>query len=209
MELTARTRLIIAIVCGLLAAVFTLMYVGSAEERARAAGLTGLEVGEHGAVEVVVVKRPLAPGEAITEEDVGTRVVPGDWAIEDAVIDTGSAVGRSVRLALMPNQVLTFPMFSDRSFSAVGEGMSAVSIPTQDVRSVGGRVEPGDVVEAYRYVEGKAQVITSAEVLETSDTGGVRGLSWVTLRVPDEHVPTVLDAAVNSTIYLTLPGGAS
>lgn len=104
-------------------------------------------------LEVVVAKTDLARGSAISAETVAVRPVPREWAHSGAI--TPDQFGRAEGLvlahpAVAGEAVLWAQLEGQRAptFSArLAPGQRAVTVPVDEISSLSGMVEPGDLID--------------------------------------------------------------
>jgi pilus assembly protein CpaB len=152
-------------------------------------------------VAVVVVTRPLAPGERISRAALGVRRVPERYAPRNALADPGAAVGQRVAVAIAPGTdldpgVLGTPGEQDMTPGSVlrrGErAFDLVGIGAPDAIQPGSRVDVLVTYDGPRGGPGATRVaLEGAEVLEAQraaadggpDDGSDLPRVQVTLRV--------------------------
>ena len=86
--------------------------------------------------------------------------------------------------------------------------MVAVSVASDEEHALGGAIKAGDHVDVYASRDSVADLLLSAQVLDTSSERlGGAALSWVTLGVEPERVPELL--AVTSQGMVTIATGGA
>lgn len=195
-----RTVLVLAAALGIgiLAALGAQSYLAKrmAEIEARGRGTT---------INVIVAKRELRRGDRLSEETVAVRPVPVDFAHSQAILPENfeRVAGQALAYPLKPGEMLLWgliegkrvPTFSSR----VAEGRRAITVPVDEINSISGLLEPGDVVDLvltldqrgkkYSFVmHQKVPVLaTGQRSLDDPKSGEKRQYSTVTLdTTPDE-----------------------
>lgn len=216
--MSIRLRLIVIVVAALVAAVSMAMYAKSVERRVEA-GRDGalLRFGSE-AVDVVVAIRDISAGERIAPESVCVEPWPPELLVRGAI-----RAGELPETATASTAILAGEVLSDLRLDETGagistpEGLTAVTVPSEDVRAVGGAVRPGSRVDVYSARGGAAALIArSIDVLATSVTnsesassgftgGSDSKIRWVTLAVPPDAAEQIVGAADTGALYLTLP----
>ena len=200
--------IISGVVCA--AAVFAYTQSISAQadqERAEALSRYG---GEQ--VEVVVAKRDILPGETIGQADVETKQWLADLLPENAVGDEKDAVGKRVASTIVSGEVVTPARFERGSTSVeVPKGLVAVSLPTEEVKAVGGAVSPGSSIDIYltggsgTKPLGKGVLVLATSAGESEDSAG-KAISWITVAVKPNAVEEYISSAETGNLYFAIPG---
>ncbi|PKM36250.1 MAG: Flp pilus assembly protein CpaB [Gammaproteobacteria bacterium HGW-Gammaproteobacteria-10] len=111
-----------------------------------------VEVKEPKGEAVVFAARDISAGQAITEDDLTTGLVPTRPVRSYA---TGTAiVGRRPRVDIATGEMLMsghFPTYSQLALS-LHEGERAVAVKVDEVSGTGGFIEPGDHVDVLLYL---------------------------------------------------------
>ncbi|NTU90204.1 MAG: Flp pilus assembly protein CpaB [Actinobacteria bacterium] len=211
-DMNAKKRLILGIACGVLAAMAMLVYAAQvrAEERSAREDALSRYGGEQ--IEVCVATRDILPGEELDTSNVSSQLWLVDLLPVDCITSQNEIIGSSANSLILANEPLSMQRVGDIGEDiSVPDGLCAVSIPSQDVRAVGGAISRGSLVNVYASTD--TGIILLGEkllVLETSNSlaseaSSSNALSWVTLAVTFESVQELLDAARSETLYLTLP----
>ena len=195
----------VALGIGLLAAFAASSYLSSRVEaiEARAKGKM---------VNVVVAKSDLAKGAKLTTDTVAVRAVPMEFAQSLAVTPDGFdridgqvlaypvKSGEMILWGLMEGKKV--PTFSTR----VDAGQRAITVPVDEINSISGLLEPGDVIDLMATVTLKSKKITfpllqSVQVMATGQrsvddpkSGTRRDYSTVTLNTTPEQAKNVIVA---------------
>ncbi|MFM9106459.1 MAG: Flp pilus assembly protein CpaB [Chloroflexota bacterium] len=111
-------------------------------------------------VPVVVAARDVPADTALTAADIEVRQIPAEGRHPDAVSDPAVAEGRVTRADLLLGEQVLAPRLLDpadavpRTFAReVPPGYRAISLDGDEVRIVGGLVQPGDHVDVVGYFE--------------------------------------------------------
>ena len=163
-------------------------------------------------VNVVVAKRDLPKGAQLTNDSVAVRGVPAEFAQSLAVTPEG--------FDRLDGQVLAYPVKSGEmilwgliegkrvpTFSTrVDEGHRAMTVPVDEINSISGLLEPGDVIDLMATVSQKDKKITfpllqGVEVMATGQrsvddpkSGTRRDYSTVTLNTTPEQAKNIIVA---------------
>jgi pilus assembly protein CpaB len=104
-------------------------------------------------VQVVVAKSDLEKGNALSTENLAVRAVPKEWAhsgaitpdqfgrVEGSMLAYPAGAGEPVIWAQLEGQ--RTPSFSAR----LSQGRRAVTVPVDEISSLSGMVEPGDLID--------------------------------------------------------------
>lgn len=177
-----------------------------------------------------VALKDLSIGAELKEEDfraVGVSVPLPDALPSDEPID-----GRSLRRNLRAGEIIARAHLEavNRLAQEVPSGFRAFALSINDVSSVGGMLQPGDLVDVVvHFSRGQDDeptalfLLNSIEVLavygrmeeavgqqeeERQQRGSNRGSNTVVLAIPREDIPRLLVADTNGAIRLALAGSA-
>jgi pilus assembly protein CpaB len=151
--------LIVAVVIGSIAALSASSFLSSrlADIEARSQGKT---------VNIVVAKRDLVRGDKLTSENVAVRAIPTDYAHSGAVLPEqfGSVEGEAIAFDLKSGEILLWsqmegkkvPTFSTR----IESGRRAITVAVDEINSISGLLEPGDLIDLLVTVDQKNQKVT-------------------------------------------------
>lgn len=208
-----------AVAIGLVAALIAYSYLTRqiAEIEARAKGET---------VPVVVAKRDLNKGTALTPETVAIRNVPRAYAHSVAVTPEqfGNLNGQALAFPVKAGEMVIWglvegkksPTFSTR----VASGRRAMTVPVDEINSISGMLEPGDLIDLIVTIDRKSRKITlplmqGVQVMATGQrsaddprSGEKRSYSTVTLDTTAEQAQNIIVAreAGKLTALLRNPG---
>lgn len=186
--------------------------VGNEADRARSEALARYG-GEQ--VEVCVAGRNIAAGETITEAMIDTKLWLADLLPEGSVTHSGEVVGKQVGSSILEGEVISTQRLARLDISLdIPEGMTAVSVPAQDVQAVGGVLQAGMRADVYAVGPSSTallaeDVLVLATNLAESDSLVSRSVAWVTLAVSPETVEELVAASQNLELYFTLPNAPS
>jgi pilus assembly protein CpaB len=163
-------------------------------------------------VEVVVAKVDLPKGESIGPANVALRAIPRDYAHSNALTNNsfGSAIGRKLAYNIKGGEMLLSSMLeADKpaTFSArVGIGWRAMTVAVDEINSISGLLEPGDVIDLIAGLERKGNKLTmpllqGVQVIATGQrladdplTGERKQYATVTLNVTPSQAITLIAA---------------
>ncbi len=164
MRLTRRQALIVAVACGLLAALLSYLYLkrpASYQQQVQAPKT----------VEVIVATQQIETGTRISTEMVQVKSIPEDQVPKGAITQIGEATGRVAIAPIKPGDILTDKNVR-KPTSALGlsflvpEGMRAVTVAVDEVSGVGWLVKPGDRVDVLGTFELPNNVTVARIVLQ-------------------------------------------
>jgi pilus assembly protein CpaB len=219
-----RKRMLLAVVCGVLAALLIGLYAGDLQ--AQAASSRAAALAEYGGerVEVLVAARNIAAGETLSADNATMQPWLADLLPDGAFTAADAAYGQVVNAPVYRNEPLAKAKIADGSQRLeVPEGLCALSIPVSDEMAVGGAIVIGSAVNVYAVGDTVVSLVAAnVLVLESSNGYGDSGsadaaggffaansraaLKWVTLAVRPEMVSELLAAARDKNLSLILPG---
>lgn len=163
-------------------------------------------------VNVVVAKQDLPKGERLTPENVAVRPIPVDFAHTNAVVPESfdRIEGEALDHPVKGGEMILWSLLESRkapSFSArVAAGRRAITVPVDEINSISGMLEPGDVVDLLATIEQNGRSTTFAllqdvQVLATgqhaddvANGGERRQFTTVTLDTTPEEAQQVVVA---------------
>ncbi|HBT94661.1 MAG TPA: Flp pilus assembly protein CpaB [Coriobacteriia bacterium] len=218
-------RLILALGCGIIAALCMVWYASDVRAQAEQGRQAALSAYGGEQVEVFTATRDIAVGETLSAENVALQIWVSDLLPAGALGDWNLVFGQTAVIPLMKNEPVSAMKLGEmKTPVTVPEDLCAVSIPSDDVLAVGGSVQAGAYVSIYAS-NGIDVNLLAEEVLildtsnETVGSGGSTGsgalgsssvrsrLSWVTLAVEPESVQELIAASTTQQLHLVLPGG--
>lgn len=204
------SRLLLSVGTGLMAAALAWGYGSLVRAEAEQAQREVLAAYGSDLVVACVASRDIEPGEVLDEANVQEEEWVASLLPKDAATSLEDVVGERATSSIPARAVLN-PVYFEQDDRAieVPEGMVAVSVPSDEERSVGGAVSPGDQVDVYVSNAGVADLLCRAQVIDTSaraEETESSSIAWVTLAVEPERVAEVLAATAKGTISLVLPG---
>lgn len=199
------------IISGLLCAAAVCAYLQSVAVQADRQRAEALERYGGEQVQAVVATRDILPGETIAAADVASQQWLAALMPKDAVGSTADAVGKQVASPIAAGEVVTSLRF-DRGSTRIDvpAGMTAVSLPTEEVKAVGGAIVPGSAIDIYLTGKSGTKLLGSGVlVLATSAQPygeGSADVSWVTVAVKPDAVEQYVSSAETGNLYFALPG---
>lgn len=206
---------IVGVACGLVCAACVFAYVQGVRGEADAARAEALARYGGEQIEVCVAKRDIAAGEAVDATAVETRLWVADLLPGEAVRSFDAVAGRKASSVILAGEVLTERRFRDAGSKLdVPEGLTALSVPAQDVQAVGGAVMAGSRVDMYATGGSSTDVIArDVLVLATNasaqDEASDAKVAWITVAVAPESVQEIVAAAQKTELYFALPASAT
>lgn len=184
MNLKAWIPLIIAVVLGLIAAMFAMNLT-----RPDTTVVTRLS----GTVDVVTAVRNIAPGEVITANDVALRSIVAADAPEGTFVSIEQVQGRVANTQLVAGQPVLRGLLAPEGMEAglqalIPEGMRAITIEINEFSGLAGMIRPGAIVDVVSTLQGNNEDAMARTIVQ-----GVR-VTAVGQRVspidePDEETP--------------------
>lgn len=197
----------VALVLGAAAAFLSLSYLNKQKAALAARANQTTEM-----VAVLVAKRPLSRGDALTGQTVAVRDVPKEYAHSLALKpgDFEAVDGQLLAYPLRPGeQVLSAAIVGGaNAFSTrVEPGRRAVTLPVDEISSISGLVEPGDLIDLMLTLPNTGKrvapipILDGVEVMATGQrqmndprTGETRRYSTVTLNTTPDQARNVIAA---------------
>lgn len=209
--MTSKMRILLGCACGALAALMIAFYAkgvraDAGKERAWALERYGGEV-----VEVCVTTQSVLAGEEFTKENVAQASWLVDLVPEGVIEDPALVYGKQATAAKAKNVPLVEGDMLERAVVTVPEGLVAVSVPSADVRAVGGSIYPGCMVDMYATGDGTHLLTQDVLVLATNAAPANKPVNtdakvtWITLALKPELVESVISAAAAQNLYFVLP----
>lgn len=207
--------LIVSVMLGLVAALVARSYMSNRIEE--------IESGFKGKmVEVVVAKADLERGAILTPETVAIRQVPAEFFHEQAITPANyeSAAGETLAFGAKSGQLILWPMLQEKKAPAfshrVEVGRRAMTVPVDEISSISGMLEPGDMIDLMVTVDRSGRKITlpllqNVQVLATGQrsiddpkSGERREYSTVTLDTTPKQAQQVIAAREEGRITALL-----
>lgn len=207
--MSVKARVIVAVACGLLAAVMMVAYMSSVKDEAVGERDRALERYGGETVTVCVASRAIAAGEVFSERNVSELEWLVDLLPEGALAQADEVLGKTAACAIAQNTPLAaVHVAAVGQALGVPQGKVALSVPCSNDSAVGGELPAGSVVDVYVVGDGSARPAAQGiEVLKTNVTSGVGSLSWAILAVDPDQVEALVGLAATQKLYLTLPSG--
>ncbi|TBO32924.1 Flp pilus assembly protein CpaB [Aquabacterium lacunae] len=161
-------------------------------------------------IEVVVAKTDLQKGAVLSEETVAIRQVPQAYAHEQAILpeNFNNAEGEVLAFSVKGGQMVLWPMLEEKrapSFAhQVEVGRRAMTVPVDEINSISGMLEPGDMIDLLASLDRNGKKVTfpllqNVKVLATGQrsqsdpkSGERRDYSTVTLDTTPEQAHQVI-----------------
>lgn len=207
--------LLVAVVLGLIAAFVAKSYMSNRIEEIES-GLKGKMT------EVIVAKSDLERGAVLSPDSVAVRQIPIEYAHEQAVTPSSydAAAGEKLSFDVKAGQMILWPMLEEKkapSFShRVEVGRRAMTVPVDEISSISGMLEPGDMIDLMATVDRDGRKITVpllqyVQVLATGQrsiddpkSGERREYSTVTLDTTPQQAQQVIAAREEGRITALL-----
>ena len=149
----------VAAVIGVLAALAARSFLSNQIEaiEARGKGKT---------VNVLVAKRELKRGDKLSSDTVAVRAVPVDYTHSGAILpDAFSRVdGQPLAYPVRPGEMILWGLMEGKrvpTFSARVEiGHRAMTVPVDEINSISGMLEPGDIIDLLVTIDQKGKKVT-------------------------------------------------
>ena len=206
-----KARVVVSVASGLLAALLTCWYVTSVREEAQVRQREVIESYGGDVTRVCVATRDIEPGELIDDGNVAVEDWVSSLLPSDAYTSMEGVAGKIATSRIPKRAVVSSAYFTETRAGSleVPSGMVAVSVASDEEHALGGAIKAGDRVDVYASRNSVADLLLSAQVLDTSATR-IEGaaLSWVTLGVEPERVPELL-AATSQGMVTIATGDAS
>ena len=200
-----KARVVVSVASGLLAALLTCWYVTSVREEARVRQREAIESYGGDVTRVCVATRDIEPGELIDDGNVAVEDWISSLLPSDAYTSMEEVAGKTATSRIPKRAVVSAAYFAETRAGSleVPDGMVAVSVASDEEHALGGAIKAGDRVDVYASYNSVADLLLSAQVLDTSATR-IEGaaLSWVTLGVEPERVPELLAAASQGMVTI-------
>lgn len=202
----------IGIISGIVCALAVFAYTQSVTAQADQARADALARYGGEQVEVVVAKRTIQPGETIGSADIEKKQWLTDLLPDNPIEDEKDAIGKQVASAVVSGEVLTAQRFEQESTKIeVPRGLVAVSLPTEEVKAVGGAIAAGSSIDVYLTGSNGTErlgedVLVLATSTGDSEGSGSKAVSWVTVAVKPEAVEEYVSSAETGNLYFTIPG---
>jgi len=163
-------------------------------------------------VPVVVAKFNLLKGARLSAENVAVRAIPKDYAHSGAVSPEqfGNIEGEALAYPVNGGEMILWGLMEGKkapTFSArIDPGRRAMTVPVDEINSISGLLEPGDVIDMVASIEQKSKrlvfpLLQQVRVLATGQraeddpkTGERRLYSTVTLDTTPQDAQKVIVA---------------
>jgi pilus assembly protein CpaB len=195
----------LALGIGLLAALGTRMFLSRQME--------AIEAKKGGAgVKVVVAKMGLKRGDVVSSDTVAVREVPADYAHSSALMpqEIDRFEGSKLAYPVNPGELILWSMLESKkppSFSTrVEAGRRAMTLPVDEINSISGMLEPGDLVDLMVNIDQRGKkftfplvqrirvMATGQRLVDDPKSGERRQYSTVTLDATPEEAQNLIMA---------------
>jgi pilus assembly protein CpaB len=161
---------------------------------------------------VVVAKKDLPKGIRLSGENAAVRMIPVDYAHSNAITpeEFDRVDGNTLAYPLKSGEMILRGVLEGKkapTFSArIQEGRRAITVPVDEINSISGMLEPGDIVDLMITVDQKGKKITfpllqTVPVMATGQrstddpkTGERRSYTTVTLDTTPEAAQNIIVA---------------
>lgn len=215
MNLKAWIPLIIAVVLGLVAAMFAMKLT-----RTQTTGIARVD----GTVQVVTAARNIAPGQEIKAADLAMKTIAVDDAPENTFLQMEQVVGRVAQGQIVRGQPIFADLLAPEGIEAglqalIPEGMRAITIEVDEFSGLAGLIRPGSIVDVMSTLRGDDEdvlartIVQSVKVtavgqrvstIDEADDGEKKLARSVTLLVTPEQAERIELAAITSRPRLVL-----
>ena len=205
-----RKTAILGLLSGVICALAVFMFTGEVQAQADTERAAALERFGGEQVEACVATANIAAGDTVNASNVTTKSWIADLLPEDPV-SYKDALGRQVTTPIVAGEVVCAKRFDqDAERIDVPEGLTAVSLPADEVNAAGGAVEPGMKVDVYLANNETAQPLASGVLVLSTSAGAASGsgkrISWITVAVEAARTQEFVSAANKGNLYFTIPG---
>lgn len=205
--------LVAGLLCGAVCAVCVFSYASLVRGEADSARAEAMERYGGEQVEVLVATKDIYPGETLNSSNSTTKTWLSDLLPEECISTLGDVKDAQVSSMIVKGEAISKRRFDSSAASIdVPEGCVALSVPAQDVQTVGGSLCAGCLVDVYATGSQTACIGKNILVLATNVEGGNSSkskVSWVTLAVPLDQSQEFVTASQSMDIYFVLPAKSS
>lgn len=119
---------------------------------------------------IVVTKRPLAPGQELTAEDLTMGQVSPETAPEQSFSNIADVLNRTSKVEMVKGQAIVEPLLAEKGSGSglqalVPAGMRAITIEVNEFSGVGGMIAPGSRVDVVATIQAGGQDEMSARTI--------------------------------------------
>lgn len=205
-----RKTAILGLLSGVLCALAVFVFTGEVQAQADSERAAALERFGGEQVEACVATTDIAVGETVNTSNVATKAWIADL-LPDNPVAYADALGRQVTSPIVSGEVVCEKRFDTNAEGIdVPEGLTAVSLPADEVNAAGGAVEPGMKVDVYLAGSETAQPLAQGVLVLSTSAGSSGGsgkkISWITVAVEADRTQEFVSAANKGTLYFTIPG---
>lgn len=164
-------------------------------------------------IKVVVAKTNLAKGSVLSPENMAMRLIPKEWAHSGAIMSDqfGRAAGAVLAYPANAGEPVIWSQLEGQrmpTFSArLAPGRRAVTVPVDEISSLSGMVEPGDLIDivvsvkkdhqsfTFTLLQGVTVLATGTKASPQDDVADRgRGFTTITLDTSPEDAKRVIAA---------------
>lgn len=204
-----RGALFVGLACGALCVLCVLMYASTLQREADSARAEAMERYGGEQVDVLVATNDIYPGESLNASNTTVRTWLSDLLPEDCITSLEDIQNKQTTSLILAGEAVSARRFDEGSTELdIPAGYVAISVPAEEVQTVGGTLSAGNRVDVYatgtkttRLGNNMLVLATNADTDESSKTK----VSWVTLAVPIEQSQEFVTASQSMDIYFTLP----
>ena len=205
-----RKTAILGLLSGVMCALAVFVFTGEVQAQADSERAAALDRFGGEQVEACVATTDIAAGETINASNVATKPWVTDL-LPDNPVAYADALGRQVTSPIVAGEVVCEKRFDENlEHIDIPEGLSAVSLPAEDVNAVGGAVERGMKVDVYLANSETAKPLAKGILVLSTSAGNATGsgkkISWITVAVEADRVQEFVSAANKGHLYFTIPG---
>jgi pilus assembly protein CpaB len=184
-----------------------------AANRFLASRIEAIEARNRGAtVEVVVARYRLKKGQVVNADNVALRAVPADFAHSNALTKESFSrmAGRTLAYDILPGEMLLASLLQASrppTFSArVNAGRRAITIAVDEINSISGLLDPGDMIDLIVSLERRGRkmtlpllqgvqvMATGQRVVDDPRSGEPRQYATVTLNLTPSQAAALVGA---------------
>jgi pilus assembly protein CpaB len=170
------------------------------------------ESNKHETVDIVVVKTDVPAGTKLGKENLAVRKIPVDFAQSGAVRpeDFARIDGKAIAYTLRSGEMLMWSQMETQrapTFSArLAPGQRAITVVVDEINSISGMLEPGDLIDLMFAVEQDGQKVvlpllqsvqvmaTGQRVVDDPKSGEKAQFATVTLNATPEQAKNIIIA---------------
>lgn len=167
-------------------------------------------------VEVCVATADISAGEVPNASNTVTQMWVSGLLPSDPVESLSQVADKTVTTSIIAGEVLSYRHFDAVASEVdVPSGFSALSVPAEAVKAVGGAVSAGMRVDVYLAGSTSVKLLSEGALVLSTSTGGTdsssasKEIAWITLAVPPESIQEFIAAAESGSLYFVMKGEAA